>query len=196
MHAQLPRGVSALCGCGLGGGGLIRCAACPALHTDPPRCLSPPSLTAPPRPPCPHPRSPDGCNLLRLPADLAALLTQALQNDTFLCPNCLAGVHQVRGRGMGAANVEPGSNAFWGSAFSRPPLYSLPTNCATTMHRHASDTAFPAPLLQCYACKREGREGGDGSSEAEAVSKCIVASCGRYYHPRCIGAAEGEPFSW
>ena len=59
-----------------------------------------------------------------------------------------------------------------------------------------TDTAFPAPLLQCYACKREGREGGDGSSEAEAVSKCIVASCGRYYHPRCIGAAEGEPFSW
>ena len=54
-------------------------------------------------PPLTHPtlhRSPDGCNLLRLPADLATLLTQTLQNDTFLCPNCLAGVHQVRaGRG-------------------------------------------------------------------------------------------------
>ena len=40
-----------------------------------------------------HPRAGDGCNVLRLPPDLAGHLTST--SDTFLCPNCLAGVHQV-----------------------------------------------------------------------------------------------------
>ena len=115
-----------------------------------------------------------------------------------------------RGGEAGRECIEPECEASrgsaWGSAFFR-----LPTKCLLIAplqyappHSHTIASAFPAAplLLQCYVCKREGREGlegqggGDGSSEAEAVSKCIHASCGHYYHPRCIGAAEGEPFSW
>jgi hypothetical protein len=43
----------------------------------------------------PFPRSEGSCNLLGLPEDLAQLLTGSCP-DTFLCPNCLAGVHQAR----------------------------------------------------------------------------------------------------
>ena len=58
VHAQLPRGVSALCGCGLGGGGSS--AVLHALHFTPtPRAAShPPASLRPPDPPALTPAAP------------------------------------------------------------------------------------------------------------------------------------------
>ena len=96
----------------------------------------------------------DGCNLLGLPADLAAEL--AATSETFRCPNCLAGVQQV------------GARLGW----AVPPRQAWPrTRCrhASAWTQHAAvpcsrrprsaHLAPPAPAPpQCYVCKREGKE--------------------------------------
>ena len=50
---------------------------------------------------------------------------------------------------------------------------------------------------QCFVCKQEGwsthqgAEGGQVPHNREVYS-CISASCGRFYHPACVGKAEAE----
>ena len=108
------------------------------------------------------------CNLLDLPADLAELLSTT--NDTFRCPNCLAGVQQVgagRAAGWRGGGRSTASGCEWPDLCVRfgcclPGL--LPRLCfrlrlsCTSMHR-LQRACLPWP--QCFVCKKEGEENKD-----------------------------------
>eukprot|EP00887_Chlorella_sp_A99_P004772 scaffold4.g4772.t1 len=44
-------------------------------------------------------------------------------------------------------------------------------------------------LMLCFICKEEGEAGQPGG-----VHPCVAALCGKFYHAKCIGKEEGEPF--
>ena len=73
-------------------------------------------------------------------------------------------------------------NEEWRRIRLSPAPWMCP-NC--TLHVH-----------QCFHCKKDGVYGGPvgsdgtfGSLPLEPVTKCIIYECGRFYHSKCLKAA-------
>ncbi|KAI7842773.1 hypothetical protein COHA_003520 [Chlorella ohadii] len=70
-------------------------------------------------------------------------------------------------------------------------LLGLPSDLAELLATTSDTFRCPnclAGVQQCFICKKEGEENKD-------VFKCIHASCGRHYHPKCAQVDPGSPFA-
>ncbi|KAI3425357.1 hypothetical protein D9Q98_009121 [Chlorella vulgaris] len=112
------------------------------------------------------------CNVLGLPADMCELLSTSC-SETFLCPNCLAGVHQCfKCKEEGRAGIEV--------------LKCINASCGRHYHPECGGFApgepFVCPLHKCRACGQHG-DAAAADKQGELVP---CRRCPKAYHRRCL----------
>ncbi|KAL4857102.1 Protein ENHANCED DOWNY MILDEW 2 [Chlorella vulgaris] len=112
------------------------------------------------------------CNVLGLPADMCKLLSTSC-SETFLCPNCLAGVHQCfKCKEEGRAGSEV--------------LKCINASCGRHYHPECGGFApgepFVCPLHKCRACGQHG-DAAAADKQGELVP---CRRCPKAYHRRCL----------